>query len=83
MLNETQRAPPRYKISDFFSSLLELHMDDYAVYQDLSMPNYSMVKLALRTGVLRPSESVACRIGVNSVPKSYQSRFLEWAGYEA
>ena len=24
MLNETHRAPPRYKISDFFSSLLEL-----------------------------------------------------------
>ena len=24
MLNETQRAPPRYKISDFFSSLLVL-----------------------------------------------------------
>jgi len=23
MLNETHRAPPRYKISDFFSSLLE------------------------------------------------------------
>jgi hypothetical protein len=24
MLNETHSAPPRYKISDFFSSLLEL-----------------------------------------------------------
>jgi hypothetical protein len=23
MINETHRAPPRYKISDFFSSLLE------------------------------------------------------------
>ena len=27
MLNETHRAPPRYKISDFFSSLLDVKAD--------------------------------------------------------
>ena len=41
MLNETQRAPPRYKISDFFSSLLELDFSDYATSQALECnPGY-------------------------------------------
>jgi hypothetical protein len=31
MLNETHRAPPRYKISDFFSSLLEVNLRNNSV----------------------------------------------------
>jgi hypothetical protein len=31
MLNETHRAPPRYKISDFFSSLLGEALSDQLI----------------------------------------------------